>query len=60
MVTHDILELTEHQPSFIAAEARVGEVVRSTVEQWCEKVRRRGLPHTYRMRTTEPLRQPYE
>ena len=60
VVTHDILGLTENQPSFAPAEARVGEVVRSTVEQWCEKVRRRGLPHTYRMRTTEPLRQPYE
>ena len=60
VVTHDILGLTENQPSFAAAEARMGEMVQTTIEQWCERVRRRALPHTYRMRRSEPIREPYE
>ncbi len=60
VVTHDILGLTDSQPSFAGAEAHLGENIQAAIEQWCERARRRALPHTYRMRREDPLRRPYE
>lgn len=56
VVTHDILGLTEWQPSFADREGRLGDSLQSIVEQWCERARRRELPHGYRMRDGEPDR----
>ena len=53
VVTHDILGLTEWQPSFADREGRLGDSLQSIVEQWCERARRRELPHGYRMRDGE-------
>lgn len=47
VVTHDILGLTDWQPSFAKSEGRLGSSVQSIVEQWCEKVRRGELSHPY-------------
>ena len=53
VVTHDILGLTEWQPTFADREGRLGDSLQSIVEQWCERARRRELPHEYRMRDGE-------
>ena len=53
VVTHDILGLTDWQPSFADREGRLGESIQSMVEQWCERVQRKELPHDYRMRDGE-------
>jgi len=50
VVTHDILGLTDWQPSFATSEGRLGASMQAIVEQWCERARRRELPHDYRMR----------
>lgn len=50
VVTHDILGLTDWQPSFATSEGRLGSSMQAIVEQWCERARRRELPHDYRMR----------
>jgi 3-methyl-2-oxobutanoate hydroxymethyltransferase len=47
VVTHDILGLTDWQPSFAKSEGRLGSSIQSIVEQWCEKVRRGELTHPY-------------
>ena len=49
VVTHDILGLTDWQPSFADREGRLGTAMQEIVEQWCLKARRRELPHEYRM-----------
>lgn len=48
-VTHDILGLTDWQPSFARSEGRLGPNLQSTIEQWAERVRRGELDHPYRM-----------
>lgn len=53
VVTHDILGLTDWQPSFADREGRLGSSMQSIVEQWCERARRRELPHGYEMRDGE-------
>ena len=53
VVTHDILGLTDWQPSFADREGRLGASMQSIVEQWCERARRRELPHGYEMRDGE-------
>ena len=53
VVTHDILGLTEWQPTFADREGRLGDSLQSIVEQWCERARRRELSHEYRMRDGE-------
>ena len=50
VVTQDILGLTDWQPSFATSEGRLGSSMQSIIEQWCERARRRELPHEYRMR----------
>lgn len=47
VVTHDILGLTDWQPSFAKSEGQLGSSIQSVVEQWCEKVRRKDLDHPY-------------
>lgn len=49
VVTYDILGLTDWQPSFAKSEGRLGANLQSIVEQWCERVRRGEVEHTYRM-----------
>ena len=40
LVTHDVLGLTDWQPSFAKSEGKLGANLQSIVEQWCERVRR--------------------
>ncbi len=56
VVTHDILGLTDWQPSFADREGRLGTAMQDIVEQWCLKARRRELPHEYRMGDGEAAR----
>ena len=48
-VTHDILGLTDWQPSFAKSEGHLGSSLQSVVEQWSERVRRGEISHPYRM-----------
>lgn len=49
LVTHDVLGLTDWQPSFAKSEGQLGANLQAIVEQWCERVRRGEIEHSYRM-----------
>lgn len=53
LVTHDVLGLTEWQPSFAKSEGQLGVNLQSIVEQWCERVRRGEIEHAYKMDSGE-------